>query len=113
MGDVKVISKIPVVPVALIVSVISLILAFLAGIIYSIVGYATLISIGNTIIAFNNNTTNIVSSVVGSISANGAIFLIIVYPIMVFIGMFIATAIAAIIYNALAPRMGGIQLELE
>ena len=113
MGDVKEVESLPVVSFALIISVIALILTFLAGIIWYIIGYATLYSLTTVIISLNNNTTAVVNSVASSISAMGALYLIIVWPIMAFIGTFIGAAIAAILYNVLAPRVGGIKLALK
>jgi hypothetical protein len=42
-----------------------------------------------------------------------AVIIIIVGIIGGFVGGYILTAIAALIYNWLAPRIGGIKLELE
>ncbi|HSO26136.1 MAG TPA: DUF3566 domain-containing protein [Methanobacteriaceae archaeon] len=113
MGDVKEVKSLPVVSFSLIISVISLILSFLAGIIYYIIGYSLLYDISTTIITLNNNTTAVVTDVANSIAAMGAIYLIIIYPIVSFIGMFIFAAIVALLYNFLAPRVGGIKLEIE
>jgi hypothetical protein len=113
MGDVKEVESLPVVAFYLIISVISLILTFLAGIIWFIIGYSALYSLTTTIIALNNNTTAVVNSVASSITAMGALYLIIVWPIMAFIGTFIGAAIIALLYNVLAPRIGGIKLQLK
>jgi Transmembrane domain of unknown function (DUF3566) len=113
MGNVKEVESLPVVSFALIISVIALILTFLAGIIWFIVGYAALYSLTTVIIHLNTNSTAVVNSVAGSITAMGALYLIIVWPIMAFIGTFIGAAIAAILYNVLAPRVGGIKLQLK
>jgi hypothetical protein len=113
MGDVKEIKSLPVVSFALIISVISLILTFIAGIIWFLVGYAALLNVSNFIISLNNNTTAVVNSVAGSITAMGALYLIIVWPIMAFIMTFIVAAIIALLYNVLVPRIGGIKLEIE
>lgn len=113
MGDMKEVKSLPVVAFSLIISVISLILTFIAGIIWFIIGYSALLSLSSFIISLNNNTTAVVNSVAGSISAMGALYLIIVWPIMAFIGTFILAAIIALLYNALAPRVGGIKLEIE
>jgi hypothetical protein len=113
MGEVKEVESLPVVAFAFIISVVSLILTFIAGIIWFIVGYSALYSLSTTIIALNNNTTAVVNSVAGSITAMGALYLIIIWPIMAFILTFIGAAIVAIIYNFLAPRIGGIKLQLK
>lgn len=109
----KEVKSLPVVPVSIIVSVISLILTFILGIIYFIIGYSTIYTISNYIISLNNETANVVNSVAGSLTAMGALYLIIIWPIMAFVFTFIGTAIVILLYNFLAPRIGGIQLELE
>ncbi len=110
---IKTVKSLPVVDVSLIVSVIALILSFIAGIIYFIIGYATIYQISTYIITLNPETATVVNSIAASITGMGALYLIIVWPIMTFIGTFIATAIAVLLYNYLAPRIGGIKLELE
>ena len=110
---VKVVKALPVVDISLIMSVIALILAFIAGIIWFIAGYATIYQISTYIISLNPQSAAVVNSVAGSITAMGAIYFIIVWPIMVFIGTFIVTAIAVLLYNYLAPKIGGIKLVLE
>jgi len=110
---IKEVKSLPVLSISLIISVIFLILSFIMGVIWFIVGYAAIYNISTYIISLNNETATIVNSVAGSITAMGALYLIIIWPIEVFVGMFIITAIVALLYNALAPRIGGIKLELE
>ncbi len=110
---IKEVKSLPVFDISLIVSVIALILSFIAGIIWFIVGYATIYQISTIIISLNPETAAVVNSIAASITGMGALYLIIVWPIMTFIGTFIVTAIAVLLYNYLAPRMGGIKLELE
>ncbi len=110
---IKEVKSLPIFDVSLIVSVIALILTFIAGIIWFLIGWATISQISTLIISLNNNTTAVVNSVAGSITAMGALYLIIVWPIMTFIATFIITAIIALLYNFLAPRIGGIKLELK
>ena len=110
---VKVVKALPVYDISLIMSVIALILAFIAGIIWFIAGWATISQISSYIISFNPATATVVNSIAASITAMGALYLIIVWPIMAFIGTFIATAIIVLLYNYLAPRIGYIKLELE
>ncbi len=110
---IKTVKSLPVLDVSLIVSVIALILSFIAGILYFIIGWSTIHQISTYIISLNPQTATVVNSIAGSITAMGALYLIIVWPITVFIGTFIVTAIAVLLYNYLAPRIGGIKLELE
>ena len=113
MGEIKKIKSIPVFDFSVIIALISAIVTFILGIIYFIVGYAALYNLSTFIISLNNNTTAVVNSVAGSISAMGALYLIIIWPIMTFILTFIGAAIVALLYNFLAPRVGAIKLELE
>ena len=117
MGEVETVIKevksIPVIDVSLIVSVISLILSFVVGIIYFIVGYNTLYTVSNYIIALHPQTAEIVNSVAASITGMGFVYLILIWPVMAFFLTFIGTAIVILLYNFLAPRIGGIRLELE
>jgi len=109
----KKVKSVPVVDVSLIVSVIALILAFIAGIIWFIIGWSTIYQISTIIISLEPQTADVVNSIAASITGMGALYLIIVWPILTFIGTFIITAIAILLYNYLAPRIGYIKLELE
>jgi hypothetical protein len=113
MGEVKEVKSLPIIEFSLIISVIVLILTFIAGIIWFIIGYAAIYNLTTFIISLNNETAAVVNSVAGSITAMGALYLIIIWPIAAFIGSFIFAAIIAILYNVLAPRIGGIKLEIE
>ena len=110
---IKTVKSLPVLDVSLIVSVIALILSFIAGILYFIIGWSTIHQISTYIISLNPQTAAVVNSVAGSITAMGALYLIIIWPITAFIGTFIISAIAVLLYNYLAPMIGGIKLELE
>lgn len=110
---IKTVKSLPVLDISLIVSVIALILSFIAGILYFIIGWSTIHQISTYIISLNPQTAAVVNSVAGSITAMGALYLIIIWPITVFIGTFIVSAIAVLLYNYLAPMIGGIKLELE
>ena len=110
---IKTVKSLPVLNISLIVSVIALILSFIAGILYFIIGWSTIHQISTYIISLNPQTAAVVNSVAGSITAMGALYLIIIWPITVFIGTFIVSAIAVLLYNYLAPMIGGIKLELE
>lgn len=75
---IKTVKSLPVFDISLIVSVIALILAFIDGVIWFIVGYATIYQISTIIITLNNNTTAVVDSVASSITSMGALYLIII-----------------------------------
>ncbi len=110
---IKTVRSLPVFDISLIVSVIALILAFIAGILWFIIGWSAIYTISTYIISLEPQTADVVNSIAASITGMGALYLIIVWPIMTFIATFIATAIAVLLYNYLAPRIGGIKLELE
>ncbi|WP_414469848.1 hypothetical protein [Methanobacterium sp. ACI-7] len=98
MVGIREIRKVPVVPFALITATIMAIWTLILAIIGLILGAAVL-----TMVPFPINTGE---------AATGGIIGIIVSIILVFIGTFIFNAIAAALYNVLAPRMGGIRVEL-
>lgn len=92
------IRKVPVVPFALITATIMLIWAIILAIITAILGAAVI-----SMVPFPINAGQ---------AATGGIVGIIISLILVFIGTFIFNAIAAWLYNVLAPRIGGIKVEL-
>lgn len=102
MGEIKEIKSVPVVPFALIIGAIIAVLTFIWTILIAIFGISSL-----ALIPAQN-----MSSILGA-GLLGAIILIVVGTIAAFIVGFIMYAIVAIIYNILAPRIGGIKLELE
>lgn len=110
---VKEVKSVPVFDISWMVSIISLILTFLAGILYYIVGYSTIYQISTYVISLNPETAALVTSIASSITHMGAIYLILVWPIMTFIGTFIVTALGALLYNYLASKIGGIKIELK
>lgn len=99
MGDIKEIKSIPVVSFALIVALVLAVLMFIIGIFMSLLGISMFSMMqGSGFMRFG---------------AAYAIYMIVIMPIITFIIGFIVSAVAAIIYNVLAPRIGGIKLELE
>jgi hypothetical protein len=102
MGELKEIKSVPVVPFALITGAVLAVLTFIWTILIAIFGISSL-----AFIPVQN-----VGSVLGA-GIIGAIILIIVGTITAFIVGFIMYALIAIIYNILAPKIGGIKLVLE
>lgn len=103
MTEARTVKRIPVGAVALIVAVISAVISFIYGIfsaVFILGGAASL----NTILPEGVS--------IGS-GATLGITVIIAATIGGFIGGYIVTAIAALLYNWLAPRIGGIKLEFE
>jgi hypothetical protein len=116
-SDVK---TIPVVPLALIMACISAIIAFIVGLylalaftpIFSIISTAT--PIVAQAVANATNATNMTIPTGAVIGAAGWIFAlvsIILVPIMVFIFVFIGSALFAIFYNVIEPRVGAAKLD--
>jgi len=102
MGDMREIKSIPVVPFALMIGVISAVIGFLYALIF-ILPFSLLIG---------SMPVQGMSYMMG-FGAGFGILMLIAIPIGAFIAGFIAYAIIALIYNLLAPRIGGIKLELE
>ncbi|MEI7826957.1 MAG: hypothetical protein WCI87_04080 [Euryarchaeota archaeon] len=91
----KEITYVPVIQLAKVVGLVSAVISFIAGIFYGVV--AGLLT----------------ASVPGFSGALLAIVIIIVMPIFGFVAGFIYTAIIAIIYNWIVPRIGGIQVQVR
>jgi len=98
----KTIKAVPAVPFATMYGAISGIIGLIAGIIMAI-SWASIMSMIPT-------TADVDLTGLGVIFGVGAI---IVMPIAGFIGGFIQGLIMAVIYNFLAPRIGGIKLRFE
>jgi hypothetical protein len=116
-SDVK---SIPVVPLALIMAWITAIIAFIVGL-YLALAFAPIFSIISTAtpviaqaVANATNATNMTLPTGAAVGAAGwifALFSIIVVPILAFIFAFIGTALFAIFYNVLVPRVGAAKLD--
>jgi hypothetical protein len=117
------VKNVPAVPFALITAGVLAVWAFIVGLVLAaiIVPFTTLISTLIPIIApivanITSNITNVTpttlptGSVVGTTGVVLAVLLIIGLPIFVFIVAFIGHALAAIFYNFLIPKVGGIRL---
>lgn len=116
------ITTIPVVPFALILSVIEAIWAFIVGLFLAAASAPLIALLSSSIplvsqaIANATNATNATiptGAAVGSIGVVGALLLIIGLPIAVFIFGFIGHALAAIFYNYIATRVAKFKLEFE
>ena len=100
MVDVKEIKSIKLASFTLMSSSVHAILAFIAAII-------TLIAFGTIAILLPQ------FSVFGSVITSAGAALIIIYPISAFFIYLAISFVSILIYNGLAPRLGGIKLELE
>ena len=114
------VQSLPVVPFALIMSAVGAVWAFIIGLILAalIVPLTTLISTVIPLAAnLAANATNMTPATLPTGAAVGtggvvlALLLIIGLPIMVFVFGFIGHALAAIFYNFIIPKVGGVRLE--
>jgi hypothetical protein len=116
IDDLKEITKAEIVPVAMIIAAVSAVFQFIIQLVMaplqaSIIGLLGGIStVGLT--QLTNTTTGQIPTL-GVAGAFGAILNIIISPIITFIMVFVGVAIAVFLFNFLAPKVGGIKLELE
>jgi hypothetical protein len=108
------IKELPVVSFALILAAVGAVWAFIIGLFLALllVPMTTLISTLIPIAGEAMNATNLTGSAVGTGGVVIALMLIIGLPIMVFIFGFIGHALAAIFYNIIIPKVGGVRLML-
>jgi hypothetical protein len=105
MGE-KTIQSIPVMPFAMMLGVISAVIGLIIGILYALVFGAITSSIPPT-----TGTTGVFDF--GWLSVLFGVGAIIIMPIIGFIGGLIQGLIVAVLYNFLAPRIGGIKLRFK
>lgn len=105
------VAAIPIVPFALILSIIMAIWAFIIGLLITtaLAPITGLISSSIPLVANMTNTTA-TGEGFGALVAFGAVFFIIILPILAFIFGFIWYALFAIFYNYIATRVAKIQL---
>jgi small-conductance mechanosensitive channel len=104
MGDVKEIENIPILSFALIVAIVLAITMFVVGIIMAIFGFSMMPFF---------NPMHMVDEFNHMYSGMSALWFVVMMPIMMFIYGFLIAAFAAIVYNLLAPRIGGIKLKYK
>jgi hypothetical protein len=105
MGE-KTIQSIPVMPFAMMLGVISAVIGLIIGVIYALVFGAMISAIPAT-----TATTGVVNfGWLGVLFGVGAI---IIMPILGFVGGLIHGVIVAVLYNFLAPRIGGIRIRFK
>lgn len=102
MGGIKEIKSISVLSFALIVALVLAVTMFIFGIVMSIFS-GSMFSIPFNAMPMMNY----------AYSGMSAVYFILMMPIMMFIYSFLIAALAAVIYNLIAPLIGGIKLELE
>ncbi len=115
------VQSVPVVSFALIMSAVQAVWAFIIGLLIAalLIPLTTLISTLIPVIAnVAANATNATPASLPTGAAVGtggvvlALMIIIGLPILVFIGGFIMHALAALFYNLIIPKVGGVRLEL-
>ena len=99
----KTIKYIPVVPLAMMLGVISAVIGLIMGIIFALTFGSIMPSLPGTDEVFSNTLFRILFGV-GSL---------VLMPVMGFVGGFIQGAIIAVLYNFLAPKIGGIKLRFK
>jgi hypothetical protein len=100
----KTIQSIPVMPFALMYACISAVIGFFIGIFYALLFGAIFANIpSSTTSGFNLGWLSLIFGV-------GAVIIV---PIISFIGGLITAAIIALLYNFLAPRIGGVRLRFR
>ncbi|MCK9152003.1 hypothetical protein [Methanobacterium alcaliphilum] len=110
------ITRFDVVPVALISAAVAAVFQFIVQLVMAPLQAVMVGAMGGIIrlaAAAMNNTTTSAMPAFGTMGAFGAILNIIISPIITFIMMFIGIAIFALLFNFLAPKVGGIKLELS
>lgn len=103
----KTIQSIPVLPFALMLGVISAVIGLIMGIFYALVFGAIFSTIPNLAIASPGVFDVSWLSVIFGVGA------IIIMPIIGFVGGLINGVIVTVLYNFLAPRIGGIKLRFK
>ena len=105
MGE-KTIQRIPVMPFALMQSVISAIIGL-------IIGVSTAIVFGATTVAMSALPDIRLTQSIGEIGAMFGIGTAVIMPIIGFAGGLVQGIVIAVIYSFLAPRIGGIRLRFK
>ena len=102
MGE-KTIQSIPIMPFALMYACISAVIGIVIGIFYGFM-------FGVILTALPSTSTTSIPSWVGLFLGVGAI---VVVPIIAFVGGLIMAIIIALLYNFLAPRIGGVKVRFK
>ncbi len=105
MVNIKEIKRIPVISFALIVAIVSAITLLIVNIVMAALGTSMMSStyIMPMMSSYNHMFTGNMFT----------FYSVIIMPIIAFICVFLITALVAIIYNLIAPKIGGIKMELE
>lgn len=105
MGE-KTIQSIPVLPFAMMLAVISAVIGLIVGLFFAFIFGAAMSTVPSTVLP----GTTIDFGLMGALFGMGAV---ISMPIGGFIGGLIQGLILAVLYNFLAPRIGGIKIRFK
>ncbi len=111
MVEMKEIRSLPVIPLSLMTSFIYTILTFLIMLI--VAPLLVVVLQGAALASISTSNSMVGLEGLGAIGLIGIVIMVIGIPILVFVGTFIYTALMALLYNFLAPKMGGIKLKFN
>jgi hypothetical protein len=100
----RTIQSIPIMPFALMYACISAAIGFVVGIFYALV-------FGGTFASVSSSTTSGLN--LGWLSLFVGVGAIIVMPVLLFVTGLMTAAITALLYNFLAPRIGGVKVRFK
>ncbi|NYB52926.1 MAG: hypothetical protein HVN35_10270 [Methanobacteriaceae archaeon] len=112
MHDMKEVRSLPVIPLSLMVSILYTIFSFLLML---IVAPLIMVVLQGAAIAAVSTSSSVVpdSGGLGALGIIGIILMIIGIPVVVFIFTFIYSALLALFYNLLAPKIGGVRFKFN
>jgi hypothetical protein len=110
MFEMKEIRSVPVIPLSLMASSIYTILTFL---IMLIIAPLLVVVLQGAALASISTSSSMAVEGLGAIGLIGIVVMVIGIPILVFVFTFIYTALMALVYNFLAPKMSGIRLKFN
>ena len=111
MVEMKEIRSVPVIPLSLMASSIYTILTFLIMLI--VAPLLVVVLQGAALASISTSSSMAGLEGLGAIGLIGIVVMVIGIPILVFVFTFIYTALMALVYNFLAPKMGGIRLKFN
>lgn len=109
--DMKEVRSLPVIPLSLMVSILYTIFTFLITLIVAPI--LMLVLQGAAVASLSASSSVPELSGLGALGIIGIIMMIIGIPIMVFIVAFIGSALTALFYNFLAPKIGGVRFKFS
>lgn len=111
MVEMKEVRSVPVIPLSLMASFIYTILTFLIMLI--VAPLLVVVLQGAALASISTSSSMVGLEGLGAIGLIGIVIMVIGIPILVFVCTFIYTALMALVYNFLTPKMGGIRLKFN